>query len=91
MLSGLEELGKRLDQEMSIRQTSQQVLDRQLATLSGEVGQFTKRRDLRRSFLIAIAAAIVGAILTWILTAGRDLTTQPKPPTPASQPELPRR
>lgn len=90
LLSGLEELGKRLDQEMNVRQTGQQSLDHQLSEIGGRVTEIANTRNRRHilwtSVLSAIIGAVVGAILTTVVTIKflHPYQAPPSIPTPTA-------
>jgi deoxycytidine triphosphate deaminase len=90
LLAGLEEIGKRLDQEMSARQEGQQAFDHQLINLGGQVGELAKKGERRRTFWIATAAALLAGIVCAALSAyltvrlATHMSNQPPTSTPST-------
>jgi dUTPase len=63
----VEELGKRLDQEMSLRSDVQQELQKKVTEVDAELKQLGKKGESRRLWLIAIVSAVLGVGLTLLL------------------------
>lgn len=88
LLSGLEEIGKHLDQEMTVRQEGQQSLDHQLTKISARVEDIAQKRERRRTFWVALVSALLAGIVCASFSAYLTvkLTTHRSNPAPMSAP-----